>query len=135
MLNFLRFLAFTMIFLLHAKIFVPVNWNDNLRCAWLLYTPAWAGTWIFFILSGYGIGCGFYSGKYELSVKGIFQYYTRRLFAILPLYYFYIFTIAIFIKPEILLPTKEHINYMFKLLLFNYHAEFYNIEFGLAWYP
>ena len=134
MLNVLRFIAFIMIFLLHSKIFMPVTWNDNFQCAWLFYTPAWAGTWIFFILSGYGIGCGFYSGKYELSVKGIISYCTKRISAIVPIYYFYIFAIAIFVKPEILIPTREHVQYMLKLLFFHYHAEFYGAEYGLAWY-
>lgn len=134
MLNFLRFLAFMMIFLLHTKLFIPVYWNDNFQFAWLFYTPAWAGTWIFFILSGYGVGCGFCSGKYELSLKGVFRFYARRILAVLPIYYFFVFAIAIFIVPEILIPTKEHIIYLLKLLLFNYHAEFYGTEYGLAWY-
>lgn len=134
MLNFMRFLAFISIFLLHAKIFIPVKWNENFKHAWLLYTPAWAGTWMFFILSGYGIGCGFYSGKYELTLKGIIHYYIKRIISIVPLYYFYLFLIIIFITPEIMFPTKENITYILKLFLFNYKGEFYNIELGLAWY-
>ena len=59
MLNVLRFIAFMIIFLLHAKAFIPVNWNENCSVAWVLYTPAWAGTWIFFMLSGYGVGAGY----------------------------------------------------------------------------
>lgn len=134
MLNILRFIAFMAIFLLHSKIFIPVNWNENFKYAWLLYTPAWAGTWIFFILSGYGIGCGFYSGKYELSLKGIIRFYVKRIVSVLPIYYLFVVAISIFIVPEILVPSREHIVYLLKLLLFDYQAEFYGTEFGLAWY-
>lgn len=134
MLNILRFIAFIIIFLLHAKAFIPVNWNENCGKAWLLYTPAWAGTWIFFMLSGYGVGAGFYSGKYECSINGVFDYYIRRVFSVLPIYWFWVFTVAIFVKPEILMPSMEHFEYLAKLLFFNYQEEFYSAEFGLGWY-
>lgn len=134
MLNVLRFMAFVMIFLLHAKAFIPVNWNENCGKAWLLYTPAWAGTWIFFMLSGYGVGAGFYSGKYECSINGVISYYTRRIFSVLPIYWFWILAVAIFVKPTILMPSMEHFGYLVKLLFFNYQEEFYSAEFGLGWY-
>lgn len=134
MLNILRFVAFMMIFLLHTKGFIPVKWNENCGKAWMLYTPAWAGTWIFFLLSGYGIGAGFYSGKYKMSVNGIAHFYLRRITAVLPIYWFWIFTIAIFVKPEILQLSVEHITYLLKLFFFDYQEEFYSAEFGLGWY-
>lgn len=69
-------IAFFLVFLLHAKIFIPVTWYENVNIAWIFYTPACAGVWIFFILSGYGIGCGFISGKYEMTKKGILNITT-----------------------------------------------------------
>ncbi|MEZ3501880.1 MAG: acyltransferase family protein [Lachnospiraceae bacterium] len=134
MLNVLRFIAFIIIFLLHAKAFIPVAWNENYSMAWLFYTPAWAGTWIFFMLSGYGIGAGFYSGKYDTSINGIVRYYIRRIMAILPMYWFWIILIAIFIKSEILIPSWEHTEYLLQLFFFHYQEEFYSAEFGLGWY-
>lgn len=134
MLNILRFAAFMCIFLLHSKIFLLMYWNEALPLPWLTYTPAWAGVWIFFILSGYGIGFGFSQNKYELSKKGIIRYYVRRVAKILPVYWFYILVVAVFITPEILQPTFRHISYLLSLLLFHYQEEFYSLEFGLAWY-
>lgn len=134
MLNVLRFIAFMMIFLLHAKAFIPVNWNENCSGAWLLYTPAWAGTWIFFMLSGYGVGAGFYSGKYECSINGVAKFYIKRITSIVPIYWFWVVTVAIFVKPEILMPSLEHFGYLVKLLLFCYQEEFFSAEFGLGWY-
>ena len=112
MLNVLRFTAFMMIFLLHAKTFIPVKWNENSSIAWILYTPAWAGTWIFFMLSGYGIGAGFYLGKYDLSINGILHYYIKRIFSILPIYWFWIIAVSFFIKTEILIKSKEQMVFL-----------------------
>lgn len=134
MLNVLRFTAFMMIFLLHAKTFIPVKWNENSSIAWILYTPAWAGTWIFFMLSGYGIGAGFYLGKYDLSINGILHYYIKRIFSILPIYWFWIIAVSFFIKPEILIPSKEHMVFLLKLFFFDYQEEFFSAEYGLGWY-
>lgn len=134
MINVLRFIAFMIVFLLHTKILIPVTWNEDYDNAWILFTPAWAGVWIFLILSGYGIGAGFYSDKYHMDINGIAKYYIRRIASILPLYWFYLIVVSIFIKPEILVPSVEHFSYLLKLLLFNYQEEFYSIEFGLSWY-
>lgn len=134
MLNVLRFIAFMMIFLLHTKAFIPVNWNENFSNAWILYTPAWAGTWIFFMISGYGVGAGFYSEKYKISIDGVAHYYIKRIASVVPLYWFWIITVAIFIKPEILMPSREHLGYLLKLFFFNYQEEFFSAEFGLGWY-
>lgn len=133
-LNLLRIYAFLMIFLLHSKIFIPVEWYENVSVSWILFTPAWAGVWIFFILSGYGIGYGFYSEKYKLTPTGIIQYYYSRLIKVIPIYWLCIFIITIFLKPEYLLIEKNTICKMLKLLLFNYQAEFDTIEYGLMWY-
>lgn len=133
-LNLLRIIAFLIVFLLHAKIFIPVEWFDNVKISWILFTPAWAGVWIFFVLSGYGIGSGFYSGKYQMTKHGILKFYYSRLLKILPLYWTYICLIVIFLKPEYLLPGRDSITKLLKLLLFNYQEEFDSTEFGLAWY-
>lgn len=133
-LKLLKIIAFFMVFFLHAKIFIPVTWFENIGFAWILFTPAWAGVWIFFVLSGYGIGCGFYSGKYQMSFKGILKYYYSRLIKVLPLYWTYIFLLVFFLKPEYLLPGHDSIGKLIRLLLFCYQEEFDSIEFGLAWY-
>lgn len=134
MLNFLRIMAFFIIFLLHAKIFISIPWNENVSLSWILYTPAWAGVWIFFMLSGYGIGAGFVSGKYELSINGIAKYFLKRIFTVILLYYFYLLIVALFISPQILFPSRENLSKWVSLLFFDYQQEFLHIEFGLSWY-
>ncbi len=134
MLNVLRVIAFLCVFFLHTKIFIPIHWNENVSWSWLLYTPAWAGVWIFIMLAGYGIGRGFYSGKYEISVNGIIRYWIRRISKIVPLYWFYILVVSIFISPSILVLTKENFFHLLSLFFFNYQEEFGNLEYGLSWY-
>lgn len=134
MLNVLKFFAFMLIFLYNAKNFVPVNWNENYSKAWMFYTPGHAGVWIFIMLSGYGVGAGFYSGKYKLSVDGVIHFYVRRLISMVPIYWFWVIMVAIFIKPEILMPSLKHFGYLLKLFFFNYQEEFFPDEFGIGWY-
>lgn len=133
-LSALRLIAFLCVFLLHAKLFMPMPWNEGIRFPWLTYTPAWSGVWIFLILSGYGIGIGFTSGRYQCDLNGIIGYYIKRLGKIIPLYWFYVLLLALFITPEILLPTRPHLKQLLSLFFFHYQEEFLATEFGLSWY-
>ena len=140
-LNLLRFMAFMMIFLLHSTVYMPEGW-DQMPNSWLIYTPAWAGTWIFFILAGYGVGASLYSGKYDpmwdrdmpLGKRGIIRFYARRLSVIVPMYWLWILCVSIFVQSDILRPGPTHIKMLLKLFLFDYHEEFYQETFGVAWY-
>lgn len=134
MVNIYRIIAFLCVFLLHSKIFIPVAWNEGVSAPWILYTPAWAGVWMFIFISGYGIGSGFTSDRYEMKINGIYKYFVSRLQSIVPLYWFYILVIALFICPTILLPRRENLGKLLSLLFFNYQEEFNSIEYGLAWY-
>lgn len=95
--NVLRVLATMFVFLLHGKIFA-VDGN-MLPPAFHIATqfPAWAGVWIFVLLSGYGIGCAFFSGRYKLedmsgkySLKLHIKFYWDRFFKLIPIYYIYL---------------------------------------------
>ena len=133
-LNFIKIVAFLMVFLLHAKSYAMPEWDNNLKYPWLLYTPAWAGVWIFFIISGYGIGHGFWFEKYELTKQGILKYLKRRLIKVIPIYYLYIFIIAVFISPNSLIINKSNTIMFIKLILFQYEPAFDNYGFGVSWY-
>lgn len=54
---------------------------------WLFIPNGYLGVWIFFILSGYLIGKGFFSHRYVFSPKGILLFYKRRFLTLAPLYY------------------------------------------------
>lgn len=133
-LNLLKIIAFLCVFLLHTKIFLPMPWNENVPWAWVLYTPAWGAVWIFIVLSGYGIGRGFYAGRYEVSAKGIVRYWIKRLLKIVPVYWFFVFSVALFVNPVLLTPTKESVSHLLSLLFFNYYSNFDSLTFGAAWY-
>jgi peptidoglycan/LPS O-acetylase OafA/YrhL len=61
----------------------------------LLMASPWVGVWIFFVLSGYLMGKGFYSGRYSLDRSGILQFYRSRLLRIAPLYWCAILLVAV----------------------------------------
>lgn len=132
-LNILRFAAFMMIFLLHSKQFLPDGWYLMPR-VWVTYTPAWAGTWIFFILAGYGVGAAYHSGRYTLDRASIKEFYLRRLSVTVPIYWSWVAFVSVFIKPDIFSPYPENAIRILKLMLFCYQEEFWSIEFGLGWY-
>lgn len=100
----------------------------------MVHTPAWAGTWIFIILSGYGIGVGFHSGKYAMDRSGIRKYYLRRLTSIIPLYLVWILTLSICVDYDMLQPGPTHIKWVVELLLFTYQEQFESNVFGVGWY-
>lgn len=52
-----------------------------------LNLPGRASVWMFFGLSGYVIGHGFFSGRYALDLAGINNFYLRRAVRILPLFW------------------------------------------------
>lgn len=53
--------------------------------------------WMFFGISGYVIGYGFFSQRYPITAIGILSFLTRRIFRILPLFWFAtFFTIVMF---------------------------------------
>lgn len=92
----MRVIATLFVFCLHARIFVPGA--DSFPRTLLIMTsfPAWAGVWIFFLLSGYSIGYGFFTNRYnlydasgKLSLRKVGGFYARRFLKIAPLYYLY----------------------------------------------
>lgn len=82
--NALRCVAVLMVFCLHAhlpmgKDFAMWQAIEQSPVMFVSYTPAWAGVWIFFIVSGYLAGMNFASGKYKLDSSGIKKYYLRKI--------------------------------------------------------
>jgi len=49
--------------------------------------PGRLAVWIFFMMSGYLIGYGLITGKYETSMHGIKRFYINRLLRIYPLFF------------------------------------------------
>ena len=84
-LNFLRAVATMMVFGQHIS---QYGGKELVRLAqtsaagnlvFVFRFPAWAGVWIFFILSGYLAGKGFASGRYSVDKRGVLGYYRNRI--------------------------------------------------------
>ena len=98
--NYLRCIATLFVFLLHGRNYIPDLANANPLFRMLTYFPAWAGVWIFVFLSGYGIGIGFFTKRYNFDsksfdLKSAVMFYLTRFFKIAPLYYIYCFLFEI----------------------------------------
>ena len=59
--NFLKGIAVLCVFVLHFSLASPQY------KPFFMYTPAWVGVWIFFILSGYLIGKSFWQERYKVT--------------------------------------------------------------------
>ena len=97
--NFLRGIAILCVLGLHTPILV-VNNFDIKTYPFYFNTPAWLAMWMFFFLSGYLLGKGFFNNKYEITKNGIFKFYCSRLIRILPLYFLLLFIVFIFYNPN-----------------------------------
>jgi peptidoglycan/LPS O-acetylase OafA/YrhL len=101
----LRFTACLMVLAGHALMVthLPANLPNSLAAgsaAWLLTASPWGGVWIFFTLSGYLMGKGFYSGRYTPDGTGVWSFYRNRLLRIIPLYFTSVVIVAALVHPE-----------------------------------
>jgi peptidoglycan/LPS O-acetylase OafA/YrhL len=82
----IRGLACGLVYIMHSGIEFNHDFSyGHSRWAWILYSPAWLGMVLFFTLSGYLMGKGFYTGKYDLSRSGVTLYLRNRFLRIFPL--------------------------------------------------
>lgn len=101
--DLLKTVAAMIVFFLHGRTFLPEADQMTGCMRWVTYFPAWGGVWLFLILSGYGIGTGFFQGKYPLtgpdgriSFSQTFRFYIGRLLKTAPFYYLYCLLFELF---------------------------------------
>jgi peptidoglycan/LPS O-acetylase OafA/YrhL len=87
---------------------------------WLFKPNGLVCVWIFFCLSGYLIGKGFYTHRYSLDRQGITRFYENRIKRIVPLIYFVILTTIALRNPQIFRP--DHLDLLFRLITFTYSS-------------
>jgi peptidoglycan/LPS O-acetylase OafA/YrhL len=85
---------------------------------WILATPASLGMILFFTLSGYLMGKGFYAGKYDLSRSGVTLYLRNRFLRIFPLMIVVGLLVTIWQAPQALSTPQVGA----RLLLFQFNA-------------
>jgi peptidoglycan/LPS O-acetylase OafA/YrhL len=98
---------------------------------WLSMPMPWAGVWVFFTLSGYLMGKGFFTGRYTFDRAGILRFYKNRILRIVPLFYFAAFLVAIFVHPEEL--RRSNILHILSLMSFDNEATRPPHLIGLLW--
>ncbi len=115
--NFLRGLAALIVFTLHVSLtYTSVHKNAILPI--FAFAPAWTGVWIFFIISGYLIGKGFWSGKYKVKTyKDFINFYAKRAIRILPIYFLIVFIDMFFIHTAMYFDGSETLTRVFSFRL------------------
>jgi len=71
-----------------------------------LMASPWAGVWLFFALSGYLMGKGFFSGRYALNNEGISRFVANRFFRIFPIYLSAVLLVGLLVTPAIFRPEN-----------------------------
>ena len=135
--NVLRTVACFMVLILHGLIFTQkagfdlYSYEYTKPWVFLLKTPAWAGVWIFFILSAYLAGRGFFMGHYKYSLRGFAKYYIKKVLRIVLPVYAFILLACTLAYPHFLHDNPIAIN---RLLLFRYTGDPGIDGVGALWY-
>jgi peptidoglycan/LPS O-acetylase OafA/YrhL len=87
--------------------------------SWLILSPGGIAVWIFFCLSGYLMGKAFYTKRYVTNLSGVINFWQNRLLRIVPLYYFAVVILAIFVYTDIL--KVENWGYLLRIMTFTYN--------------
>ncbi len=132
--DFLRILATLIVFMLHTTIFTTHYvdlWGSKWPAVFIFKTPAWAGVWIFFILSGYLIGKGWVNQSYKLTIKGASNFYLKRITKVLIPTWFFIFLCCVLVFPEFVL---ENPTVIVRFLTLTYNGNPGVDGVGATWY-
>lgn len=133
--NFIRAFALLCVLVTHSRIVISSNlsvFKTPDSFSWLAYTPAWTAMGIFFMLSGYLLGKGFYNKKYTTDISGCITFWTTRLIRILPMYLFFIIITALFINPGLFALNKSSL--LIPVLTFTYNGSPGGGGFGALWF-
>lgn len=133
----LRAFACLLVLAMHCYGTLPQsNWEkvwliNGYNLSWLLYTPGQVGVWIFFCLSGYLMGKAFYTARYPISRIGVLNFWRNRILRVLPLYYFNLLLLFIFVTPTILKP--ENWESIYRMFVLDYQEDLPYNPNGALW--
>jgi peptidoglycan/LPS O-acetylase OafA/YrhL len=113
----LRFFAAFLVFATHMAILLrpPIVANFNA----IIWGAAWSGMTIFFTLSGYLMGKAFVNSRYDVTRRGIFEFYQSRFTRIFPLM---IFIFVIFVVLEYPQIFRFNLTSVIRILTFTYYG-------------
>ncbi|MHB9025326.1 MAG: acyltransferase family protein [Armatimonadota bacterium] len=129
----LRGIACMMVVLAHAWTFVPKDRIDHILqigsidLSGIIRGNGAIGVWIFFVLSGYLMGKGFWTRRYQANIQGARSFYTNRALRIVPLYLLVIGVNILLFNRELL---ASQAGTLLQLLLFRYNGA---SELGPLW--
>ena len=127
---FLRIVACTLVVVMHSGIVFRHDFTfGHSALAFVLYSPAWLGMIIFFTLSGYLMGKGFKSGKYETDRNGVQRYLRNRFLRIYPLM-FTVGVLAIVLQSPTLLTQPQLV---VRIMTFNFNGDGGTDSIGAFW--
>lgn len=109
----------------------PEKYNALPPSVWWFFTPAWAGIWIFFCLSGYLMGKAFFSGRYKADSLGVRHFYLNRALRIMPLYFFTLAAVVLLSRKELL--SVENLSQFIRIISFTYNGELPINLIGWLW--
>lgn len=92
---------------------------QNYDFTWILFSHGAVAVWIFFCLSGYLMGKAFFTERYSSDVTGVINFWRNRAIRILPLYYFAVLILSIFVYPDVL--KLENWGYLLRVFTFTFN--------------
>ncbi len=117
----LRGLACLMVVNIHCNPPRDTIFYQSYNLSWLTFSHGPVAVWIFFVLSGYLMGKAFYTERYTADVQGVLNFWRNRAIRILPLYYFAVFILSIFVYTEVF--KIEYWGYLIRVCTFTYHSQ------------
>jgi peptidoglycan/LPS O-acetylase OafA/YrhL len=115
----IRGMACALVFIMHSGMVLKHDFTYGYsRWAWILLSPDELGMVLFFTLSGYLMGKGFYTGKYDLSRSGVTLYLRNRFLRIVPLMVVVGLLAIVWHSPELLSTPQIGV----RLLLFGFNG-------------
>jgi peptidoglycan/LPS O-acetylase OafA/YrhL len=128
----LRGLACLMIVVGHCVPPKATIFFHNYDLTWLIFSAGGVAVRIFFCLSGYLIGKGFYNQRYTSNSTGLINFWRNRALRILPLFYFSFLSLSLIFYQHIWYP--ENREYLIRILTFTFDYS-YPLDFhGALWY-
>ena len=138
-LDILRVLALFFVFMLHVTLFDGADYAvaqifKDYPYLFFLKTPAWAGTWIFYCLSGYFVGYGYLTKKYDFATwTGIFRFYKVKFGKIYVPSLVVVLFVSLALNPNFF-SSYEAIVFLRRLVFCTYYAKPDPAAIGAVWF-